>query len=63
VIRRSARLPGVGTVSPEVIPHARSAPPARALASWRDGPTRRAVVDLVARTADEVPADQRVAVL
>jgi phosphoserine phosphatase len=49
-------------MSTELIPQARSAPPERALTSWRDGPTRRAVLDFVARAADEVPADERVAV-
>ena len=33
------------------------------LASWNDGPAKRAIVDFVARApADEVPADERVAV-
>jgi hypothetical protein len=49
-------------VSTELVPDARSAPADRALTSWRDGPTRHAVVDFVARAADEVPADERVAV-
>jgi haloacid dehalogenase-like hydrolase len=49
-------------MSTELIPHARSAPPDRALTSWRDGPARQAVVDFVARAADEVPEDERVAV-
>ena len=40
---------------------------AGALASWRDGPTRRAVVDFVARVSGEgsappVPAEERIAV-
>jgi hypothetical protein len=49
-------------MSTELIPHARSAPPDRALTSWRDGATRQAVVDFVARAADEVPEEERVAV-
>src|SRR4051812_44524902 len=49
-------------MSTRLIPHARSAAPDRALTSWRDGPTRQAVIDFVARTAEEVPEDERVAV-
>jgi hypothetical protein len=50
-------------MSTELIPHARSAPPGRPLTSWRDGPARQAVLDFVAQAADEVPEDERVAVL
>jgi hypothetical protein len=49
-------------MSTGLVPHARSAVPDRALATWRDGPTRQAVVDFVARAADEVPQGERVAV-
>jgi phosphoglycolate phosphatase-like HAD superfamily hydrolase len=42
------------------------APPAtdgvRALGSWSDGPARTAILDFVARTCDEVPVAERVAV-
>jgi hypothetical protein len=46
----------------ELIPHARPALPGRILTSWRDGPARQALVDFVARAAEEVPEDERVAV-
>jgi phosphoglycolate phosphatase-like HAD superfamily hydrolase len=49
-------------MSTPLIPHARSALPRRILTSWRDGPARQALVDFVARAAEEVPEDQRVAV-
>jgi hypothetical protein len=49
-------------MSTHLIPHAGSAVPDRALATWRDGPARQAVVDFVARAGDEVPEDERVAV-
>src|SRR5215218_9041328 len=32
------------------------------LASWRDTPTRQAIIDFVARACDEVPPEERVAV-
>jgi phosphoserine phosphatase len=35
---------------------------ASAMASWRDGPAKRAIVEFVARARDEVPVEERVAV-
>jgi len=49
-------------VSTELIPQARTAPPDRALTSWRDGAARKAVLDFVGRAAAEVPEEERIAV-
>jgi hypothetical protein len=32
------------------------------LSGWREGPTKKAILDFVARAADEVPVEERVAV-
>jgi phosphoserine phosphatase len=49
-------------MSTAAIPRARSAPRGRALTSWRDGPTREALLGFVALAAAEVPEEERVAV-